>query len=169
MALRTGQMVAVIGCPGVDQAFNSPVRPGYGHVSLDNTINANPLVFRGVSLEGDTRMPANKAAPTIRTDEVLATSGVSKRHNVCSRLDAPFELECPIRPLVSESRSDSMRIRTGIIVDIEIDTLHSLEIYRSNLFEFLTEDCLGVHLSQHKSKVIIGVANILHERPDSAG
>jgi len=56
---------------------DSPIRPRYRHVSLDDTVNTNPLVFGSITLEGDTGMPANKATPTVRTDQVLATSAVS--------------------------------------------------------------------------------------------
>jgi hypothetical protein len=83
--------------------------------------------------------------------------------------DAPFQLEGLFRPLVSESRSNSMRVRASIFINIEADTLHPLGIRRPDRFEFLAEDGLGVHLPQHQRKVVSGVADVLHERPDSAG
>jgi hypothetical protein len=114
-------------------------------------------------------MPANETSSTIRTDEVLATSGVNKSKKFLSGLDAPFELERLIRPLVSESRSDGMRIRSSFPVYTETDTLHSLQIRTPNFFQFLAENGLGVHLSQHQRKVVVGVADVFHECPDSAG
>jgi hypothetical protein len=166
MALGFGQMQ-----PSLEKADirHSPIRPGYWHVCLDDSINTNPLVFRSVALEGNTGMPANKAATTIRTDQVLTIIAVSRILSFSAPCDAPLQLDCLLRPLVNERRSDSIRIRTSTLIHLEIDTLHPLTTHRSNFFEFHTKDRLSVHLSQHQRKVISRVFDVLHERPHPAG
>ena len=83
--------------------------------------------------------------------------------------NAPLQLECLIRPLIGKSRSDSIRIRASVLINLKTHTLHPLEINRPNRFQFLAENSFSVHLSQHQRKVVSSVPDILHERPDSAG
>ena len=83
--------------------------------------------------------------------------------------NAPLQLECLIRPLIGKSRSDSMRIRATIPINFKTHTLHPLEIRRPNLLKFLAENSFSIHLPQHQRKIVSGVADVFHKRPDSAG
>ena len=62
----------------VNSRSHLPIGAVQGHIGLDDTIDTNPLILRGIALEGNVSMPADKAATTICADQVFAARPISK-------------------------------------------------------------------------------------------
>jgi hypothetical protein len=54
-----------------------PVGAVQWHVSLDNTVDSDPLVLCAISIKRNARVPANKALATVCADQVFTLGSIS--------------------------------------------------------------------------------------------